>query len=212
MTATVCIPWRPQPDRVAAHQRVREFWDGLGYPVIEADSQPGLPWHLAEARNVAVAQCSGVVIVADADTLAEPGNIAQAVEMAAADDVVVWPFTEYCYMRRGDFLAVDSAGRRPLWTKPDSVGGVFVTSTETYWRVGGQDERLARRWGFEDNCFLAAARTLSRVERIPGRVWACAHSVADGRDWSEANPNYAWAQRYRAADGDPAAMRELIAR
>jgi len=218
MTVTVCLAWRPQPDRLAAHRRVRDFWKSMGLPVIESDSTPGLAFHLAEARNFAVRQTTGVVIVADADSVADPESIRTAIELAHSD-CVVWPFIRYHYLPPEATDVEDLSTVTPIYTKPGrhssaklSVGGMFVTNTETYWRIGGQDDRLERTWGFEDDCFLAAAETLSTVHRVDGNLYAFAHDVEGGRDWSPKNPNYVWAEKYKRARGNRARMLALIAR
>src|SRR6516165_7445020 len=68
MRATICIPWRPSPSRIAAFDRVQAFWDQYF---------PGC--------MVSTADC-------DADTLIDPGNILAAV---ADPSGVWWPFEHY---------------------------------------------------------------------------------------------------------------------
>src|ERR1700733_15392965 len=85
MDATVCIPWRSQPDRVAAHHRVCTFWQHHGLPVVMADSDWRQPFQLSEARNSAVRRASTeVIIVADADTIPDIAGVLEAVELVAS--------------------------------------------------------------------------------------------------------------------------------
>lgn len=209
--ATVCIPWRPQPDRLAAHTRVREFWRHHGFTVVEADSARAKPFSRSRARNNAVRKATtDVVIVADADTIPEPAVICEAVALAEKD-CVIYPFTEYVCVPasavKADLTMVEP---ERIWL--DSPGGIVVTNTTTYWKLGGSDERFERCWGFDDTAFYAAAQTLSRVIRLPGTVWSFQHGVDGGRDPSEENPNYWRNELYTFATGRPEIMRELIKR
>jgi Glycosyl transferase family 2 len=212
MDATVCIPWRSQPDRVAAHHRVCTFWQHHGLPVVMADSDWRQPFQLSEARNSAVRRASTeVIIVADADTIPDIAGVLEAVELVASTPgVIIWP---YIYYRH---IPAEYADKADLFSAPvvaeyrNSVGGVLVTTRSTYWAVGGMDERCARCWGFEDNCFYLAAYTLASVRRLDGVVFSFDHPME--RDVSENNPNRSRWQLYQLASGKPHLMRELVKR
>lgn len=226
-SVVVCIPWRSQPDREEAWEYVHRFWRATDYPVITADSQNDLPFHLSEARNNAVkgAQLSQtdhnpVIIVADADTVPELDVVKQAVEICREDGHVVYPFTEYRYLS-SDYLLILNHGDpdvqisqlAPRSIKENSVGGLLVTNYWTYWNLGGMDDRFERRWGFEDNAFVAVADTLATVIRLPGVVYSFSHEVEGaGRDWSRLNPNYWRNELYQHCYGNQKLMRELIKR
>lgn len=206
--ATVAIPWRPAPDRMAAHARVIAFWLHHGFTVVEADSRLGQPFSLPQARNNAVKKVrTPKVIVADADTIPDIGAVHQAL---ANDDGVTWPFTLYRH------ISGEYAQRADLMTAPmdrqylRSVGGIMVTSVATYWDLGGMDERFEHRWGYEDNAFHTVVVTLSKAHRTPGIVFSFNHSA--DRDMSVNNPNRHRAQLYALAARSPAIMRELIKR
>lgn len=206
MKATVCIPWRPQPDRVAAYKRVRSFWAHHGFKVITADSDRAQPFHICEARNKAVKRATtDYVIVADADTIPDIANVHQALTM----DGVVWPYTEFRH------IAADWVSKSDLWSAPvdqrykRSVGGIFITRRETYWQLGGMDERFERRWGYEDNAFHLAVVALSHANRVPGVVVSFNHTA--DRNLTD-NPNQHRYQLYKLASGRPELMRELVKR
>lgn len=211
MHATVCIPWRPAPDRIASYTRVTAFWKHHNLPIVEADSTPALTFSLAEARNKAVRRAkTEFIIVADADTIPDIGAVAHAIQRG---DGVTWPFQQYRH------IPAEYADRRDLMTAPAdqvygaSVGGLFVCRRDLYWRLGGMDERFERRWGFEDNAFHAVASTLSTVHREPGIVFSFNHRVdGAGRDISESNPNRSRFELYKFALGKPRLMAELIKR
>jgi hypothetical protein len=211
INATVCIPWRPAPDRMAAYARVTGFWKHHGLPIVEADSTPGVGFSLAEARNRAVRQANtDVIIVADADTIPDIGTVIAAV---SNPDGVIWPFKEYRHIAAE---LVDSADlmRAPAErTYGASVGGILVCQRDTYWRLGGMDERFERRWGYEDSAFHLVAQTMSTVKRLPGIVFSFNHDVAGpGRDMSEDNPNRARYELYKFASSKPRLMTELLKR
>lgn len=211
MDATVCMPWRPAPDRMAAYARVTAFWKHHGLPIVEADSTPALAFSLAEARNRAVRQAeTEYVIVADADTIPDIGAVTRALTMP---DGVTWPFTHYRH------IPAEWVDHPDLMTAPvdqayrNSVGGLLVCRRETYWRLGGMDDRFERCWGYEDNAFHAAAATLAKVNRLPGTVFSFNHTVAGtGRDMTPRNPNRHRYELYKFANGKPHLMRELIKR
>lgn len=205
---TVAIPWRAQPDRIAAHTRIRRFWAHHGFTVIEADSRAHAPFSLASARNNAVRQVkTGQVIVADADALPDIGSVFTALQNT---DGVTWPFTTYRHIP-GDYADRADLMSAPIDREyPRSVGGIFVTATAHYWELGGMDERFSPRWGYEDNAFHTVVATLSRAHRTPGLVFSFNHAA--DRDQSEDNPNRHRAQLYRLAAARPELMRELIKR
>lgn len=219
----VAMPWRPQPERMKAHDRACEFWEGLGIPVIEADSEPRLPFHRTEARNHAVAKAhrapginagtNFVVIVADADTIPQEDQVRQAVLLAHDHDHVVYPFDRYVFLPQEAAEDTRYYEHEPLWIKENLVGGIQVVRRDTYWALGGMDERFERRWGYEDNAFFAVANTLGTVTRLPGVIYGFDHAVEDaGREGDELNPNY-WRNRlYAYAHGNPRLIRELIKR
>jgi hypothetical protein len=207
------MTWRAAPDRLAAYKRVRRFWSELGYPVLTADSAASKPFNLSQARNRAVDQVkTEFVIIADADTLGNPAVIRKALLTCGGE--MVWPFDDY---RSIDLEWLDSP-LDELWGKP-RVGylqedgwpiwgpaGLMVCRVETYWRLGGFDERFTT-WGREDTAFLCAASTLTGARALPGVAVSFDH--ARPRDLSRCNN--ALYDIYKAADGDPEAMEALVA-
>lgn len=204
---TCCLPWRSAPDRIPAYERVRSFWDYHGVKVVEADSDPSQPFSLAEARNNAVSKATTThVIVADADAIPDIGNVLRSVGRSG----VTWPYTVFRHIDSEWATRSDLFGA-PIWKQyTHSVGGIFVTSQETYWDIGGMDPLMHRCWGYEDNCFSVAAKTLASVHRCEGMVFSFNHSA--DRDMTEDNPNKARYRLYLACRDQPAMMRELIRR
>jgi Glycosyl transferase family 2 len=212
MDATVCIPWRSQPDRVAAYNRVCAFWRHHGLPVIMADSDCRQPFQLSEARNRAARHASTeAIIIADADTIPDIASVLEAVELVVrTPGLVIWPYIYYRHISAGYADKSDLFSAPVITEYRNSVGGVLVTTRSTYWDVGGMDERCARCWGFEDNCFYLAASTLASVRRLNGVAFSFDHAVE--RDTSENNPNRSRWQLYQLVAGKPHLMRELLKR
>lgn len=226
-SVVVAMPWRPQPDRMEAYEYCRSWWEAEGLEVIASERDEGLtpnqkqPFSLAEARNHCVRLCADlwdVVIVADADTVPQVGPMEEAIRIASEPGNVVYPFDEYHYLSSNYIPGLLNKGFDieklvSRWVMKGSVGGIMVTGVQTYWDLGGMDERFERTWGFEDNAFCAVADTLAKVTRLPGKVYSFSHEVEGaGRDWGETNPNYWRNQLYAAAYGKPEMMKALIKR
>jgi SAM-dependent methyltransferase len=224
LRATVCIPWRPTPSRLAAFDRVQRFWKMFGWPVVTADSDTEI-FSLAQARNNAVSKAkTDVVVVSDADTLCDPLNILRAV----ADPVGVWwPFTKYRILlpQYLDYPLAELASVPYVNTWDGDgvagVGGCIVASTKEWWRLGGQPSEFIG-WGWEDVAFTTVVRTLSKARRLKGCVYAFEHNtqaekyidaVADSPGWDrDGERNKPLYEPYRHADGRAWVMRDLIRR
>lgn len=206
---TVAMPWRPTPERFPAHRRIRNFWRHADIPVVEADSLPTQPFNLCEARNNAVRRIrTPVIIVADADTIPDYGALHQALNDLRPGEVI-WPYQTFRH------IPPEWANRSDLLAAPvdriyhHSVGGVFLCHRDTYWQLGGMDERF-QGWGFDDNAFHAVAQTLATVRRLPGVVFSFNHPA--DRDTTDTNPNKARFSLYQFATGKPPIMTQLINR
>ena len=213
---TVAIPWRPAAGRQRAFERVCDFWwNEAGFPIITAPSSSG-PFNRSEARNMAVAKVkTPVVIVADADVIPELPVVQEALRTLEGE--VVWLYDEYRIISA--HWAYDPAlvhiRRAPRHTcfcgqmLPNccgAVSGLFACRTETYWRLGGHDERFGGKWGGEDVAFAQAAGTLTGARRVPGLAVAFDHPSS--RDIGGMS---FWAQAYESATAWPHTMENLVA-
>lgn len=205
-SATVCIPYRATPDRVAAYKRVRAFWKHHGFPVVTGDSGSDI-FNLAASRNAAVRKAkTRNIIVADADTIPDIEQVYVALDTPG----ITWPFAEYRH------IPGECVKRSDLMLAPvdryysASVGGLFVCSVDDYWAAGGMDERFSHRsWGYDDSAFYLAARTFGLANRpADGIVFSFNHSAE--RDMTDDNPHKTRYQLYRMCDNRPDLMRELI--
>lgn len=218
---TVAIPWRETPDRVRAFGRVLRFWElEMGLKVVTAAPDFG-PFNLAQARNRAVQLVNTeIVIVADADTLVQVPAVMTA--HATLRGEVVWLFDDYRIID-ADWIPFDDAMTAPRKTcfcgqmKPGccgAVAGAFMCRTETYWRLGGTDERFGSIWGGEDIAFAASAGTLTGARNVQGWAVAFDHDYQDPSEQLAARDvtaNRAWTRIYQDAAGDREAMEELLA-
>lgn len=178
MTATVCIPWRPSPSRMAPFRRVMEFWQQTGWPIVTADSDTAI-FSAAQARNNAVRQAeTETVILCDADTIPPMENVLAAV----ADPVGVtylhdvWRLIPVDWADKpiGEFL------KAPVLKEfTASFCGAIVTTAAEYWRLGGQPEEF-EGWGYEDTAFHMGVLTQSTFRRMPGVTYSFEHNSADG--------------------------------
>jgi hypothetical protein len=219
---TVCIPWRKSPSRIAAYERVREFWWLVNWPVIVADSDTEI-FSLAQARNNAVAQAdTEVVVISDADTIPDVRNIIKAVCEPVG---VCWPFTNYRILPaeyvETPFDELAGVPHINAWDGdgPNGVGGCLVCTADEYWRLGGQPPEFIG-WGWEDTAFTCIVETLSTVRRIPGNIYAFEHNtnaagyvgaLADSPGWDrDMSRNEELMAPYKAGRGRPWLMREII--
>lgn len=143
-----------------------------------------------------------VIVMADADSLVEIGQLRTAVAEARAADGIVVPFSEY--------LRLDEGGRQ-VERVENSVGGVVVYSRRTWEEAGGYDERFGR-WGGDDAAFALAAELLvAPMRRLLGTCWHFWHepqpeSIPGHAGYTE---QFAILGQYRDA-ADVEAMRDLV--
>ncbi|MEY2848461.1 MAG: hypothetical protein RI885_1126 [Actinomycetota bacterium] len=215
---TVVIPWRPQPSRLRAFDTVVEWY--LRYvpdaDIRTVDSRDEV-FNLSQCRNLGVRGVddpSEVVVVNDADTVPEPEALRSAISAAATSGLVHLPYTEYHWLGAtgSEQLAAGVAAADCEYELVHGAcSGVYVTTPATWWAHGGQDEGF-RGWGFEDAAWFLAHGTMlgAPPARHPGSVFAL-HHVAEVRAGAHYDANADRMERYRAAAGDRAAMRALIA-
>jgi hypothetical protein len=213
----VVIPWRPAPSRLEPFQRV---WDWYATHLPEArlrtvDTDDDV-FVLAACRNEAVrtAPDGAVVVMTDADTLPEIQPLRRAIAAARTSGLVHLPYTEYRWL--GGTGSAQYAAGTPLEACEyeqlvhGACSGVYVTTADAWWGHGGQDEGF-RGWGFEDAAWYLAHRTLlgAPPARHDGRVFAL-HHAPEVRAGAGYDANAARMERYRAAEGDPESMRDLL--
>jgi hypothetical protein len=215
---TVLIPWRPQPSRLAAFDAVTN-WYRANVPEVDirtVDSDDGI-FPLARCRNLAVEsieRSDDVVVIGDADTIPEAAPLFAAIAAASTSGRVHLPYTDYRWLGPTGTAQLGNGsalGDCSFDLVLGACSGVYVTTPETWWRHGGQDERF-RGWGFEDAAWYLAHSTMLGEPPIreTGRVFAL-HHVAESRHGVQYDANAALMERYRAAAGSVDDMAQLIA-
>lgn len=214
--ALVFVPWRPQPSRVGAFERLTA-WYAAELPEFElrAIDTDDVPFNLAACRNAAFAGRADdeIVILNDADTVPEREPLLEAVRAAAHDDLVHLPYTEYRWLGAsgsGQFADGTPLGECDHEVVRGACSGVYVSSARAWRGHGGQDERF-RGWGYEDAAWYVAHRALlgALPARHDGRVYAL-HHVPEVRAGAQYDANAALMDRYREASESPEAMRALV--
>lgn len=218
MRILVGIPWRSQPHRLYAHDLTVDTYRGFlpDATIVDVDTDHAV-FCLAACRNEII-RCAeaggyGVAVIGDADTLVEPGPLHAAIEAAAGDTRVHLPYTEYRSLREDgtkQFLTGTPLERCNHLVVDGACSGVYVTTPETWWAHGGQDERFLG-WGGEDAAWLAAHKALLGAEpaRHAGRVFAL-HHQSQVKEGDQYTANFALVYRYLQAEQDPDVMRALI--
>lgn len=215
----VAVPWRAQPHRVYAHELTAAHYRRLlpDADIVDVDTDHD-PFCLAACRNkgVRIAELGSydIAVLADADTLPERKPLLAAIAGAQTSGLVHLPYTEYRSLGAtgtGQHRAGKNLEDCDHLTVDGACSGVYVTTPATWWAHGGQDERHLG-WGAEDASWWCAHTTLLGAEpvRHEGRVYALGHEsqVKEGPQYTA---NFALCHRYHQAQGDPAAMRALIA-
>ena len=178
MTATVCIPWRPSPSRMAPYRRVVQFWQQTGWPIVSADSDTQI-FSAAQARNNAVRQAeTETVILCDADTIPPMDNVLTAV----TDPVGVTYLHEIWRLIPADWTdkPISEFPNAPVLKEfTASFCGAIVTTATEYWRLGGQPEEF-EGWGYEDTAFHLVVLAQSTFRRMPGVTYSFEHNDRDG--------------------------------
>ncbi len=213
MNAVIIVLWRPgDPWREQVWRYAHERWSQTGIRIVEADDPRGL-W---AARNTGARQAGDwdVALFTDADVvLAEPGQAAAALKLAADGGGYVSAYSELVTMGEQATWQL-LAGGDEMWPDRvylDSWSGPYAIGRPLWNELGGYDERFAPYHG-QDIAIIHAASTLAHLERVPGRAIHLWHP-RDGEQIGHPATGHPelWG-RYKDATGDPAAMRELLAR
>lgn len=213
---TICMPWRPQPDRIAAYERCRKWWESHRFDVVTGDSSRAKPFVCNEARNNAVRQAdTDIIVVTDADTL--PENLHQVIKAISMVDKgeadIVYPFTMYRYIPPAWVdNPIDELHKAPILGETfNSPGGMIVANRTAFWSINGFDERfIPGASGYDDTSFMLAAKTLLNTQRLFGTVYSFDHPMSVERDYGDTNPNLPRHKLYKLAYKSPDLMTELI--
>jgi len=162
----VMVPFRPHGTRNRLWEFTRNWIaDHYDYPVFTADT-PNRAFNRGMARNNA-ARAAGdwdVGIFHDADTIAHPEAIEEAIDMAVATGKMVVAGDCFTYLSKGTterilstgdvgFVSAERYDEDGVYARPCS--GVVVVTRKLFDAVGGYIESF-RGWGYEDLIFLTS--------------------------------------------------------
>lgn len=219
-TVAVVIPWRPgTAERNAHHDTVRAHLAALLPDAIHLDADSGhTPFSRAGSRNEGVrqAQAAGadVIVICDADTLAEAEPLHEAID-AANDGVMHLPYTWYRGLSETgttQYLAGWPAAHCLAELEHEwATGGIIVIQPAAWWQAGGMDERF-QGYGFEDAAFrIAADALLGPTVKHHGTITHLWHPSEVGHGSPQHVANGQHCQRYVDATGNADALRNIVA-
>lgn len=170
MKVMLGFPWRCTDDRYMAYEITTSLMSSrYDFSAVFTVDSGHKRFNRCASRNLIVqlAEKNGadVVVINDADSVVEyPETLNEAILCAYADGLMHFPFDEAWYVEHKGMIRVRDGQnsyqiRSRIIDKCESEGGVWVCRPDTWWRAGGQDERL-NGWGCDDRAFLAASRTL----------------------------------------------------
>jgi len=205
VTIAILMPYRSDGGRRAQLYSFVRTWirDNYDYPVYVGDTDG--EFNRGRARNAAAAAAGDwdVGIFHDADTIAHPQAVEEAIDLALITGKMVVAADAYMYTSEGSTNRILSSGS-PAFARPVSLdgggiiarpcSGVVVVTRELYDAVGGYIETFDG-WGFEDLIFLTSCGIWGN-----GNTWVSDHilihlwhspAVKDAR--TEANERH-WRQ------------------
>ncbi len=196
--------------------------DHYDFPVYCADSVSRV-FSPAEARNNA-AQMAGnwdVAIFHDADTIAHPEAVAQAVDIAAHSMQMVVAGDSHMYCDQASSARIMRSGI-PMFPRPAEFGingiyerpcsGVFAVHRKVFDKVGGYVETL-QGWGYEDLVFLQMCGIFAAGNTwVPGHITLHMWHPESPRNSETTRNKAVWQTltRYRQRR-DPAGARTYLA-
>jgi hypothetical protein len=222
VTLSVLVPYRPDDghrDRAWAWNKRR--WEALGAELVvhsPADGATPADFNHPYAINRAAEQAHGdVFLIADADTSFDFEWVHKAhskVRSGQAKWILPRFYDQTTESAAEGILSGDPTqpiGEYECEWRGDSVSwsGLVVVPREAFELVGGYDERW-EKWGGDDVAFTCSLKALwGACSRLAGRAIHLWHPRAhlDNQPQEQHDLMY----RYLDAEGDPEAMRALIA-
>jgi hypothetical protein len=181
MRPVILVPWRPTPERRPLWRRVKSHLEGLGWPIVTADSPTEL-FSLAQAFNQAAEAADGlgrwtVAVLSEADVWCPLPQIQTATEWGEG--------LTYCYDRQLRFTIEETRRHLETGVMPDrelqdamshlGSNGVRTITRDLWNQVGGYDPRFVG-WGGEDWDFWNRCTKAGTVSRIQGPMWEYGHA------------------------------------
>lgn len=176
----------------------------------------------SQARNLAAAKATGdVLIVWDADTFCNDVFLKEALALVEQTGTWAFPYGRYYNLNETYTRDLIRKNARDEYPRPEpfevehdieSTGGIYVITRQAWDQIGGYDENFVD-WGYEDNAFHLAGRTLvgapSRVQK--GWVSHLWHSAPESVRFNQPNIefNRSRYRKYESAQNNEYRMRRL---
>lgn len=185
--------------------------------VVEVDSGHER-FNRAATRNLAVkwATINGfdIVVLNDADSVPEVGGMVAAINGAALDDLIHFPFNRVYELvpKATNFVGIQSPAilMNRAYAKCESEGGIWVMKPRVWQKAGYQDERFGG-WGCEDRAFIAANHTLvGKPVKHDGSLFCMYHDRTSNESESWLPEEVELLIRYNDAYLNPEEMENII--
>lgn len=180
INAVICTPFRPRGNRDTHIWTWVQRWIATNYPMPITVGDTAGVFSTAAARNQAAKTAGNwdVALFHDADTIAHPDAVAQAVDMAATSMQMVVTADAHMYcdepsteriLKSGNpgFARPVSFDKNGIYERPCS--GIVAVNRDLFDRVGGFVESLTG-WGYEDLVFLISCGIFG-----DGNTWVPGH-------------------------------------
>lgn len=182
--------------------------------VLVCDSKEST-FSVSSARNEIFRQSKDdVVVIADTDILPNNQALFNAIREARSGGVHI-PFDLYRALTKEDTKRYYLEGIDPdqlsvEYESRETQAGIIVINRSCYELVGGFDEQFIG-WGYEDNAFGCAVRTLiGPIKRHKGTVNHLWHPTSFRPGSSQLVRNENLYKKYRSCEGNKESMLELI--
>jgi hypothetical protein len=216
----IVIPWREQPSRIKAFERVIAWYsENLPEAKIYTSNREGEVWDPSGSRNdgVSMAEADGVdvIVMSDADTIPEIDPLKDAIFSSMLDDLIHKPYTEYRAFTEPSLEQLDKGVSLKNISNEVVAGacsGTNVFSPSTWWKIGGSDEKFLG-WGYEDTAMLRAHTIINGQPYVihPGVVYAQFHELQPRKGDINYENNKTLYQEYKKCS-NPKLMLNLVKR
>ncbi len=217
MKVRVAVPRRPDGGRRDELWAFCRSWWGERFPdweIVCADVE-GV-FNRGAAINRAAEGEWDVLVVLDADVVAEAPQVAEAVERAASTGRLTLAYDNYAALDRSMSNRVLSGFNGQWVSRPSPVAkshcsSIVVVARQLWEAIGGFDERCTG-WGYDDTILTHVARVLcGGIERVPGTVYHLWHPPSPHANINDpgCRAAAALAQRYFATY-EPDEVKDLV--
>lgn len=191
MNVVTLVPYRPTDGAIGLRHRwlwdqTRPALEGLGFPLFIGEPR-GAAWARAEACNVAAERAGDwdIALVADCDTIPDPGAIRRAIAWVQDTGGAARPHDERTMLNQKGTVVFcqrgpDAIDRTAHTERSHAGGGLLVVTREAWDKVGGYNEEF-KGWGYEDSDFNFRLLRHSTWDRLPGRAYHLWHPRDENR-------------------------------